>query len=212
MIRTTIILVLFVATFLITFVAYDVFVEPRVRVRTVRKHFEELSNVRLKYISDLTKQAIQIVSAEIEVDGKGEMILSGLDETSFGRAPYIHLLGIGSYRFRTRSLENGSEGYGWTINIGTSSPIPAVKRLGITNVQSAIAHYDDLVTLIADWPVTPTDWPNGWPRKRGEWANTSTEEIHFPDPPRGDFYFCLTRSNGNYGPLPPKYQFGPRTP
>jgi hypothetical protein len=210
MLRTAALIIILFLTSLFTYVGYEVYFEPTARVRAVRKGFEKMPGVTVKYVSDLSKQAVQLVSADIEVDGKGEMSLGGLDSTSFQRSPCIILEGVGPYRFRTRALENGHQGYGWAIDIGTSSPIPAAKRLGITNVQSAIAHYDDLVALIADWPITTKDWPSGWPREPGAWSTTSDGEVHFADA-RGDYYFCLKRSDGKDGPLPPGYDFRSRS-
>jgi len=92
-------------------------------------------------------------------------------------------------------LVKGQEGYGYDVDIGTASPIPSARQLGITSVQSAIAHYDDLLALVAHWPVTTNEWPTNWPAKTGEWSKTSAEEVHFADLPRGDYYFCLKQSD-----------------
>lgn len=178
---------------LIGIVALGVLDHPQARVAAVRTRFEQIPNVRLAYISDLTKQASQVITADIEVSGKGAMSFTGLSKASFENASRIRLSGIGPYGFRTRELERGREAYGYDIDIGPSSPIPAARSLGITNVQSAVAHYDALLALVARWPVTTNEWPSGWPPKKGEWSKTSDEEIHFADLPRGDHYFCLKR-------------------
>ncbi|MGV3756229.1 MAG: hypothetical protein ACO1QS_12675 [Verrucomicrobiota bacterium] len=179
--------------FLIGIVALVVLENPQARVAEVRTRFEQIPNVKLTYISDLTKQASQLISADMEVSGKGEMSFCGLGTDSFGNASHIRLSGIGPYSFRTRELMGGREAYGYDIEIGPSSPIPAVRSLGITSVQSAVARYDELLALVSPWPVTTNEWPSGWPPKKGEWSKKSDEEIHFADLPRGDFYFCLKR-------------------
>jgi hypothetical protein len=182
-----------VVAFLIGIVALVVLDNPQARVAAVRARFEQIPNVRLTYISDLTKQASQVITADIEVSGKGEMSFTGLSTSSFESASRTRLSGIGPYGFRTRELEGSREAYGYDIDIGPSSPIPAARSLRITSVQSAVAHYDELLALVSHWPVTTNEWPSGWPPKKGEWSKTSDEEIHFADLPRGDYYFCLKR-------------------
>ncbi len=180
--------------------------DPRADVAAVRKQFEAIPNVRVTYISDLTKQASQSITAYVEIKGDLRMGFGGLSASSFGHTSRIWLSGIGPYDFRTRGLERGSEYYGYSINIGTSSPIPAARRLGITSIQSAIAHYDELMGIVAHWPVTTNDWPKDWPAKIGEWSKTSEEEVHFPNPPKGDYYFCLKwAADGDEQMWPPNY-------
>lgn len=192
--------------FLIGIVALVVLENPQARVAAVRARFEQIPDVRLTYMSDLAKQASQVITADIEVSGKGEMSFTGLSTDSFGSASRIRLSGIGPYGFRTRSLVGTQEAYGYDIEIGPSSPIPAARSLGIKSVQSAIAHYDELLALVARWPVTTNEWPSGWPPRKGEWSKTSDQEIHFPDLPRGDYFVCLKRQGESDGQMwPPNY-------
>jgi len=179
--------------FLIGIVALVVLDNPQARVAAVRLRLEQIPNVRLSFISDLTKQASQVIAADIEVSGKGEMSFTGLSTGSFESASHIRLSGIGPYGFRTRELVGGREAYGYDIDIGPSSPIPAARSLGITSVQSAVARYDKLLALVAHWPVTTNEWPSHWPARTGEWSKTSNEEVHFADSRTGDYYFCRKR-------------------
>jgi hypothetical protein len=167
--------------------------DPKAAVAAVQKRFEEMPNVKVTYISDLTKQASQSITAYVQVTGKGEIGFTGLSTSSFGHTSHIYLHGIGPYGFRTRELVKKQEAYGYAIDIGSASPIPAARQLGVTSVQSAVSHYDDLLALVAHWPVITNEWPRAWPAKAGEWSSTSGEEIHFADLPRGDYYFCLKR-------------------
>jgi len=110
------------------------------------------------------------------------------------------LLGCGPARvlahsFRTRERVKGQQGYGYAIDIGSSTAVPEVKQLGITSVQSAVSRYDELLALIAHWPVTTNEWPSRWPAQSADWSNTSEEEIHFTDNSGGDYFFCLKRSD-----------------
>ena len=191
--RVVIILGCVIAARLATIIAIVVLDDPKARVSAVQKRFADMPNVKVTYLSDLTKQASQVITADIEVQGKGEMSFTGLSTSSFADSSRIRLNGIGIYGFRTRQLVKAQEAYGYDIDIGAASPIPAARRLGITSVQSAVAHYDDLLAIVAHWPVTTNGWPSRWPAKTGEWLKTSDEEIHFADLPRGDYYFCLKR-------------------
>jgi hypothetical protein len=181
------------------------FIDPNAEVAAVQDCFSKIPGTKVTYISDLKKQASQCITAYLEVEGKGEMGFNGLSTTSFGHSSHVRLHGIGPYGFRTRELIDGREGYGYDIDVGTGSPIPGARKLGITSVQSAITHYDELLTLIVDWPVITNEWPRDWPAKTGQWSKSSDEEIHFPDSPRGDYYFCLKRQRDDDPMWPPNY-------
>lgn len=189
--RTAITLACLVTLLAIAVIVLIVCDDPKARVNAVQKRLNQIPNVKVTYISDLTKQASEIISVDIEVAGKGRMRFMGRYRNSFVNSSRIRLSGIGPYGFRTRQLVGTQEAYGFDINIGPSSPIPAARNLHITSVRSAVEHYDDLLALVADWPVITGAWPNGWPPKQGEWSKTSAEEIHFPDLPGADYYFCL---------------------
>lgn len=193
------------AVFITSFLFHEAtfFFNPNAEVAAIQSRLVEIPNVRVTYISDLTKQASQCITAYVEVEGKGQMGFNGLGTGSFGHCSHIRLHGIGPYGFRTRELANGQEGYGYDIDIGTASPIPAARKLGITSVQSAVTHYDELLALVAHWPVITNEWPCDWPAKTGEWSKTSDEEIHFSDLPRGDYYFCLKRQGEDDGQMSP---------
>ena len=196
--------VVFIGSFLFREATF--FFNPNAEVAVIKSRLEEILGVKVTYISDLTKQASQCITAYVEVEGKGEIGFNGLSTGSFGHSAHVRLHGIGAYAFRMRELVKGQEGYGYDIDVGTASPIPEARKLGITSVQSAVAHYDDLVALVAHWPVTTNEWPRGWPAKTGEWSKTSDEEIHFPDLPRGDYFFCLKRQGEGDGQMwPPGY-------
>jgi hypothetical protein len=184
-----------IAALFAVIIAVMLFDDPKARVDAVRKCFDQMPNVKVTFISDPTKQASDIISADVDVANKGRMSFSSLCPEAFGNSPHVRMGGIGPYDFRTRELVDGQERYGWTIDVGTASPIPEVRKLGITNVQSAVAHHDELLAIIINWPVITNGWPTNWPPKKGEWSKTSTQEIHFSDLPKADYYFCLRRSD-----------------
>src|SRR5438552_631985 len=148
-----------IAALLAVIIAPVFFDNPKARVAAVQKCFDQMSNVKVTFISDLTKQASQIISASVDVKDKGQMGFSSLCPEAFGNSSHVRMFGIGPYDFRTRELVDGQERYGWTIDVGTASPIPEVRRLGITNVQAAVTHHDELLAIIASWPVITNAWP-----------------------------------------------------
>src|SRR5213080_1697901 len=112
-----------IASFLIHDATF--FFNPNAEVAAIKSRLVEIPGVRVTYISDLTKQASQCVTAYVEVEGKGQMGFNGLSTGSFGHSSHIRLHGIGPHGFRMRELVKGQEGYGYDIDIGTASPIPA---------------------------------------------------------------------------------------
>jgi len=186
--------------------------DPNAEVAAIQSRLRQIPGVRVTYISDLSKQASQCITAYVEVGGKGKMGFNGLSIGSFRHPSHIRLHGIGPYGFRMRELQKGQESYGYDIDIGKASPIAEARKLAITSVQSAVTHYDELLALVAHWPVITNEWPNGWPAKAGEWSKTSDEEIHFPNPPRGDYYFCLKRQGDGDEQMwpPPGYPEEPK--
>ncbi|HEY1170295.1 MAG TPA: hypothetical protein VGH19_02890 [Verrucomicrobiae bacterium] len=160
-------------------------------LNAVKAELERMPNVKILELNGVHDLTMEEIWTRIDIADKGEMGFFELDRDSFQQTQNLRLTSIGPYSFRTRQLVGDRESYGGDIEIGPSSPIPAVRSLGITSVQSAVAHYDKLLALVSTWPVTTNDWPSGWPPKKGEWSKKSDEEIHFADLPHGDYYFSL---------------------
>ena len=170
----------------------------KARVAAVRAEIEKIPNIRVIGISDLEEQASESITAHIEVHGKGEIGFTSLAPQSFMDSPHICLDSIGPFGFCSRTKIDGYQAYAWWIDIGPDSPIPAARALKLKNVQAAISHYDEILSLFSDWPVTAHDWPSGWPVKDGEWPKTSKEEVHFSDAKSADYFFCLRRPAGEH--------------
>lgn len=160
---------------------------PQARVATVKRLFSEIPEVKLVYISDLEKQASQLITAYVAVDGKGELGFTDLHPGSFKDSSRLYLHGIGAYTFRTREPLGGREAYGYAIDIGRDSPIPEARRLGIKNIQGAVAQYDELMKILQHWPVIT----NEWPAKSTNWSVPSEEELGFVDSSGNEIFFCL---------------------
>lgn len=167
--------------------------DRKAEVAAVRQRFASMPDVKVTYITDLEKQASQSITADLEVEGKGGIRFTALEPGSFELPQHVLLTGIEEYAFRTRQRVGDQESYGYAIDVGPQSPIPAVKSLGINNVQSAVLHYDELRALFATWPATTQEWPADWPPREGQWDRISREEVHFVDSPRGDYCFCRKR-------------------
>lgn len=168
---------------------------PKARVAAVRTEIEKIPNIGITGISDLEKQASESITAHIEVHGKGKIGFTALEPESFKDSRHICLDGIGPFGFCSRTKVDGGQAYAWWVDIGRDSPIPAVRALALTNVQAAISHYDEILSLVSDWPVSTHGWPAHWPVKEEEWSQTSKEEVHFSDSKGVDYFFCLTRSD-----------------
>jgi hypothetical protein len=121
------------------------------------------------------------------------------------KVTYISDLNKQASQCITAYLEVEGKGEMGFNGLSTSSFGHSSRKLGISSVQSAITHYDELLTLIVDWPVITNEWPRDWPAKTGQWSKSSDEEIHFPDSPRGDYYFCLKRQRDDDPMWPPNY-------
>ena len=185
---------------------------PNARVAAVRAGIERIPNVRMAHISDLDKQASESICALIEVPGKGKIGLTSLEPESFKGSRQIFLQSIGPFGFCSRRKWDGQPAYAWWIDIGPDSPIPAARALKLTTVQAAISHYDDILSLVSEWPISSHGWPSGWPVKDEEWSKTSKEEIHFSDANGTDYFFCLTRRDSASPQTPPGYSPYPPSP
>ncbi len=135
------------------------FSSPSIRTQRVRACLDLIPNAEVTYVSDLSKQASQVISASLDIQGKGEIGFTGLSKKSFEEGHHLYLSEIGQVRFRTREIENGRESFGYAIDIGPDGPISELAMLEIASVQSAISHYDDILSCIAGWPSTTNEWP-----------------------------------------------------
>lgn len=167
--------------------------DPKARTGEVERQIRQLEGVELSYISDLEKQASQLISADIEVKGKGQIGFTALSRNSFESSTTIRLTRIGTHGFRTREIINGHQAYGYNLDIGPDTAIPSVRDLNITSVQKAIAHFDELIALTASWPVIAGEWPSSWPVDSDKWSELSDEEIRFIDRDGTDVFYCLKR-------------------
>jgi hypothetical protein len=183
---------------------------PRAHVAAVRTAFEKIPNVKILSITDPDKQDSDIITAHVKVSGKGEIGFTSLEAESFRDVHHIRIVGIGPWGFCSRARIDGSQGYSWWIDIGPKSPIPALRALGLTNVQAAISHYEDILSQIADWPIAANDWPPGWPVTDKEWSKTSNNEVRFTDAEGNDYFFCLRRTSNGSQSNPTGYSYSTR--
>ena len=107
------------------------------------------------------------IGAEIAVKGKGKIRFFALTRDSFRSTPVICLHTIGPYEF-----EYGGTGYvgvvktatdepvrsqfrGSAIDIGTDGEFAGFFPFQVKTVQDVIARYDDICSIIAEWPEAP---------------------------------------------------------
>lgn len=163
-----------------------------VRTREVRTLLDEIPDTKVTYISDLSKQASQSISALLELPDSRQIGFTHLDKGDFRNSPHIHLLSIGSFHFRNRIIRDGQEGYWYDIDVGSGGPIPEVSELGITNIQSALLHYDTILSCVLRWPATTNEWP------------TRDEEILFKDDSGNEYYYARKISQQDLGQVSPE--------
>jgi hypothetical protein len=191
------------ASFVLLIVIWALNDNSKARVVKIREEIQKIPNAKLVGISDLDKQASSSISALLEIPGKGKIGFTDLEPESFGHPPEIHIEEIGPFTFCTRTKFDGHQGYGWSIDIGPESPIPDVRALNITNVQTAITHYEELLSLISKLPSGGNGWPTNWPVSDDEWSKTSNEEMHFVNAKGIDFFISVRRNGGGFGNVPP---------
>jgi hypothetical protein len=143
-------------------------------------------------VSDLSKQASQVISASLDIQGKGEIGFTGLSKKSFGDNQHLYLTRIGQVWFCAREIQNGRESFGYAIDIGPDGPISELAKLEITSVQSAISHYDDIYSCIAGWPSTTNEWPK---RDQEVLFKTDSEDL---------YYYTTKISQQNIGQVSPE--------
>jgi hypothetical protein len=127
---------------------------------------------------------LEDIGAEIRVRGKGVITFFALTRDSFKSTSVICLHSIGPYEF-----EYEGEGYGGAAKTGTGEPVRS-KFCGssidvgsggefarffpfqVKTVQDVIARYDDICSILANWPVAP-------------------ERKHFQNEEGTDYYFSI---------------------
>ena len=153
----------------------------RGQLERIRAQIEGIEGARLTYLTDLEENPEHPLEAEFDVPGKGRMFFTFLKPASFHETPRLALTRIGNHKFMRRAMHGEHAGYGIGLNVATDTSVPEVRALQITNVQSALDHYEDLRIITASWPRIEKEWPDAWPVNQSNWAQSGPEEIGFND-------------------------------
>lgn len=152
---------------------------PSALLAEIQECFKRIPNIEITEIVKPPAEFLDSAAVTVAIRDKGEIGFSGLRGRSFKSSSHIHLYKIGNYSLRSRVKMGDQEYFGYDIDVGVDSPVPAIRALKIRNVASAISHYDELLNIVSDWPKSEANWPK------------TSEEVHFPAPPKADYFFSL---------------------
>jgi hypothetical protein len=150
-------------------------------VRTELQKIPQIKYVVIDYVDDITPEQI---TAQISVEANGDLTISNLKRKSFRYTESIRLRTIGPYSINVQgrgyrgAYETAtgnpvqSEFYEGDIDIGTGGEFAHLFPFKLLKVQDVINHYEDILGIIAAWPVEP-------------------DKAHFKDDTGTDFYYSI---------------------
>jgi hypothetical protein len=133
-------------------------------LNAVRTELEQIPQIKIMELDGVHDLILEHIWARVHIVGKGDMEFFDLDKNSFRRTKHLRLRSVGPYLIRV-----GGEGFVGVVESATGKPVRSVFWGGdadigpdgefaslfpfnITNVQSAVAHYDDIYRVIGAWP------------------------------------------------------------
>ncbi len=157
-------------------------------INAVRERLEDIPGVEILELDCVEDITIEHISGRINIAGKGEVTLFNLSEDSFRHSESIRLRSIGPYDLRVESegyvgvYESAtgnpvrSEFYGGDADIGPAGEFASLFPFEIATVQAVVARYDDILRIIAAWPV-------------------ESNKAHFKDRTGTDYYYYVETRN-----------------
>jgi len=152
----------------------------------IKAMFEGMPNVKIIRMGGNEDITYEDIWANISIKSKGEMELFALTRKSFESPAHISLGSIGAYNIIVEGegcvgvvkSATGepvrSQFYGGAIDIGSEGTFARFFPFQVKNVQDAIARYDDICAVLAEWPVEPA-------------------KKHFQDKNGTDYYYYIKR-------------------
>lgn len=152
----------------------------------IKNAFQNMPEVEIIRSGGNEDVTFEHIWAHIRIKGKGEMTIFGLTRNSFKNTPHLTLASIGPYnvkiegnmRIGATEITTGksvrSQFWGSGINIGSEGAFAKFFPFQVKNVQDAIARYDDICAILAEWPVLP-------------------DKKHFQDENGNDYYYCVEK-------------------
>ena len=157
-------------------------------MNAVRAQLEKIPQVQVIQLDGNHDLTLEHIWARIRVVGKGDMQFNGLSSDSFRDTKHLNLGSVGPYLIRVGGtgyvgvVETAtgkpvrSEFFGGSADIGPAGEFASMFPLQITNVQTAVAQYDNICRVIGAWP-------------------TESSKRNFRDAKGTDFYY-YTDTNG----------------
>jgi len=133
-------------------------------LNAVRDQLERMPQIQITELNGVHDLTLEHIWAQIRIEGKGEMKFFGLDRDSFRYTRHLRLCSVGPYLIRVGGegyvgvVESAtgkpvrSEFFGGDVDIGPEGEFARMFPFQITNVQTAVAHYDDICRVIGAWP------------------------------------------------------------
>lgn len=110
---------------------------------------------------------LEHITAKVQVEGKGLIVLSELGPESFKTTGEMRLKQIGHLQMEQHSFgymgmfvtatheKVKSHAYADWIDIGAEGPYMHEIPFRVRSVQDVINHYDDIVSVLSKWPHEP---------------------------------------------------------
>ncbi|MBI2437639.1 MAG: hypothetical protein HYV36_02340 [Lentisphaerae bacterium] len=135
----------------------------------IKRGFESIPGCTLISITGNEDVTLEHITAKVELEGKGTLILSELGPESFRQTGEMRLHQIGNIEMRQHSYGYGSaglyitkagkpkkfHGYAGWIDIGTQGPYADILPVKIQKVQDVIQHFDQILATLSKWPKEP---------------------------------------------------------
>lgn len=125
------------------------------RYKAVVEEFKKMPNIEIISISQDNED--KIVSASIQVKGKGIIGMVDLHDSSFRYYPNLFINRIASWKITSACYRQRQYVGSTSFNIGSAGKESIFFPFKMNSVQDVIDHYDEIMTLIQTWPKNIDD-------------------------------------------------------
>ena len=163
-------------------------------LNAIRGELERIPQVEIAELDGVHDLTLEHIWARIHIAGKGDMAFGGLDRDSVRDTKHLLLVSVGPYRIRVRGegyvgvykADTGkpvrSEFWGSPVDIAPEGVFAHLFPFKIPNIQTAVAHYEDIFRIIGAWP------------------QESSQPRHFRDAKGTNFYYWVETKGVNMPP------------
>ena len=143
-------------------------------LNAIREEIRKIPKVEILELSGIDDDGFPFLSrldhitVRLRIAGKGELVVGELSRSSVDDAKHLYLVSVGPYRVRVRGEgfvgvykhatgePMRTEFAGGPVDIGPEGDFARFFPFKIPNIQSAVAHYDDILEIVGGWPETPS--------------------------------------------------------